>query len=186
MGENSWNGYEQNCLFTNVGDDLFVDTARPAGADGLGDGRGVAVADLDGDGRLDLAINNNNAVPTIYFNRSTPQNNWLMVEVIGDGHSSSRDAVGARVALTLAGGRTMTRWVEAGSGYAAQSAFPVHFGLGTAIELRALEVTWPSGSTRRLEGAELEALGLNRTLRLEEGSPQIVHRPPEESSSSGS
>ena len=181
MGENSWNGYEHNCLFTNVGGGQFVDTARPTGADGIGDGRGVAIADLDGDGRLDLAINNNNAAPTIYLNRSAMEHDWLAVEVVGNGRTSSRDAVGARVALTLAAadggaGKTMTRWVEAGSGYAAQSAYPVHFGLGRAAALHALEVTWPSGETLRLTGAELEALGSNRVLRVEEGSSEIAQR----------
>ena len=175
MGENSWNGYEHNCLFSNVGDGQFVDVARPTGADGIRDGRGVAIADLNGDGRLDVAINNNNMSPTIFLNRSSALSNWLEVEVVGDGDKSNRDGVGARVALTLADGnggssKTMTRWVEAGSGYAAQSAFPVHFGLGPGGKATALEITWPSGTRKRLEAAELETLGINRRIRLEEGS----------------
>ncbi len=178
VGESSWNGYEHNCLFSNVGGGQFVDVARPSGSDSIRDGRGVGVADLDGDGRLDLAINNNNAAPTIYLNHLSPGRHWLRVEVEGDGVRSNRDAVGARVALTVrtAGGasKTMTRWVGAGSGYAAQSAFAVHFGLGAATGAEALEVTWPSGSTRRLDAAELDALGVDRVLRLVEGGAEIA------------
>lgn len=72
----------------------------------------------------------------------------------------------------------MTRWVEAGSGYASQSAFPVHFGLGQADGLEALEITWPSGRVERLEGTELGARieGINRTVRIEEATA-IADRP---------
>ncbi len=71
------------------------------------------------------------------------------------------------MALTLPGGRTLTRWVEAGSGFAAQSAFPLHFGLGAAESVEAVEITWPSGRVARIEG---EALGINRTVRVEEAA----------------
>ena len=165
VGENSWNGYEHNCLFANVGDGQFVDVARPSGADGIGDGRGVAVADFNADGRLDLAINNNAQRPTLYLNR-LDAGNWLRLKLIGS--SSNRDAVGARVALTLAGagaGKTLTRWVEAGSGYASQSAFPVHFGLGDSERVEQVEITWPSGGVTRLAGADL---GINRMVSVSE------------------
>ncbi len=172
MGESSWNGYERNCFFTNLGKGSFLDVARGAGGDAVRDGRGVAIADLDGDGRLDVVIANNHAPPTFYLNRMATDADWLELELVGQ--ESSRDAVGARVSLTLrstgAGGgpgiRTLTRWVEAGSGYASQSAFPIHFGLGEAWRPEALEIAWPSGRLDRLRGADL---GVNRRLRIEEG-----------------
>ncbi|RMH15731.1 MAG: CRTAC1 family protein [Acidobacteria bacterium] len=133
----------------------------------MADGRGVGVGDLDGDGRLDLVVANNNAPPSIYVNRLPPAG-WVRLELLG--RRSNRDAVGARVRLTIAG-RTMTRWVEAGSGYAAQSAFPLHFGLGAARRLERLEIAWPSGLVEGLEGDALAArLSLGRAWRLEEGS----------------
>lgn len=72
----------------------------------------------------------------------------------------------------------MTRWVEAGSGYASQSAFEVHFGLGRADSLEALEITWPSGRVERLEESELAARvgGINRKVRIDEGAPTVAHR----------
>ena len=159
----------------------FVDTARAVGGDDSSDSRGVAIADLDLDGRLDIAINNNNARPSIYLNRFAETGNWLRLELVG-GDRSNRDAVGARVRVTTlsADGRMaeMTRWVEAGSGFASQSAFPVHFGLGEAERLAVLEIEWPSGRVERLAGAELAARipGVNRTVRLEE-SMTLASRP---------
>ena len=152
------------------------------GSDGILDSRGVAIADLDGDGRLDIAINNNNARPSILLNRFAGTGHWLRFELVG-GEGSNRDAVGARVRLRTVGMNgdvtEMTRWVEAGSGYASQSAFPVHFGLGEAERLEAMEIDWPSGRRERLEGAGLanRVPGMDRTVRLvepvtaEPGSP---------------
>ncbi len=132
----------------------------------------MAVADFDGDGRLDLAINNNGQRPALYLNRLAA-GNWLRLRLVGT--KSNRDAVGARVALTLpdggdAGrGATLTRWVEAGSGYASQSAFPVHFGLGGAERVDQVEITWPSGRVARIDGGDL---GINRTVRIEEAEEE--------------
>ncbi len=59
--------------------------------------------------------------------------------------------------------------MEAGSGYASQSAFPLHFGIGDAERVEAVEITWPSGRVARLDG---EALGINRTVRIEEAAEE--------------
>ena len=142
----------------------------------------MAVADFDGDGRLDLAINNNNARPTLYANRLAV-GNWLRLELVGG--DSNRDAVGARVRLTLGdGGKVLTRWVEAGSGYASQSAFPVHFGLGDASRVEAVEIAWPSGAVTSLPGTEL---GVNQTVRVDEagGAAVIAAAPAEAEPSTG-
>ncbi len=131
----------------------------------------MAVADFDGDGRLDLAINNNNAAPTIYRNRLISSGNWLELTLVGS--SGNPDAVGARVRLTLAAaggaeGKTLTRWVEAGSGFASQSAFPLHFGLGEASGIESVEIAWPSGHVDRLSGA---GIAINGPARIKEGAP---------------
>ena len=142
--------------------------ARPTGSDCVKDSRGVAVADFDGDGRLDLVINNNNETPALYLNNLRRAGRGLELKLVG-GQRSNRDAVGACVRLT-AGGKTMTRYVEAGSGYASQSMLPVHFGLGAAESAESVEVCWPSGQVQRFEGEALRAaLGANRLVRIEEG-----------------
>lgn len=154
MGENSWNGYERNCLFANRDGNDFVDVGWAVAADSQKDSRGAAVADFDGDGRLDLAITNNDAPPTLLVNRLPEVGHRVTLELVGT--ESNRDAVGARVRLS-SGGRRLSRWVEAGSGYASQSAHALHFGLGASTGIDALEIDWPSGLQQRLEGAELAA-----------------------------
>jgi hypothetical protein len=152
-----------------VGNGRFVDVARALGADCATDGRGVAVADLDGDGRLDIVMNNNNAAPTIYLNALENTGNWTRLTLTGT--SGNRDAVGAHVRLTVradGAGKTLLRHVEAGSGYASQSDFAVHFGLGKAAEIEALEVLWPGGGEQVLKGPQLDEL-LNRAVYLAEG-----------------
>lgn len=150
------------------------------GCDNLKDGRGVAIADLNGDGRLDVVISNNAAPPTIYLNNQDHTANWLRLNLIGRGPRSCRDALGARVQVTvLCGGqlRTMTRWVEAGSGYASQSEFTLHFGLGDAPAVESLVVTWAGGTEQRFERAELTRV-LNETISINQGTARLTRIPP--------
>jgi enediyne biosynthesis protein E4 len=94
-----------------------MDVARPTGSDCVKDSRGVAVADFDGDGRLDVVINNNNETPTVYLNDLKRTGNAFELKLVGanasdgSGPHSSRDAIGASV-IVKAGGKTMTRQVE--------------------------------------------------------------------------
>lgn len=144
-----------------------MDVARATGSDCVKDSRGVGVADFNGDGRLDIVINNNNETPMLYLNNLKRSGNAVELKLVGT--RSNRDAIGARVRLT-AGGKTMMRQVEAGSGYASESMLPVHFGLGGADRIEAVEISWPSGLVQRIEGESLiTALGVNRMVRVEEG-----------------
>jgi len=154
-----------------------VDASRPLGGDDDRDGRGVAIADLDGDGRVDVVINNNNATPTIYLNRVRRSGNSLRLTLRGNpANGSPRDPIGARVRVSFrpeAGrpSKTLTRWLEAGSGYAAQSEMAVHFGLGKAASVESVEITWPSGHVDRLPG---EDLSLGRRVRLVESDRRVA------------
>ncbi len=146
-----------------------MDVARPTGADSAKDGRGVAIADFDGDGRLDIVINDNAETPTLYLNNLRKSGNAIELKLVGAGGDnvhvrSSRDALGAVVRLT-AGGVTMTRQVEAGSGYASESMRPLHFGIGGADHIDAIEITWPSGRVQRVAGESLAAVGARRRAR---------------------
>jgi len=172
VGENSWNGYEHKCLFANVGNGQFIDVARPTGSDSVKDGRGVAVTDFNRDGRLDLVMNNNNETPVLYLNNLRKSGNALELKLVGT--ESNHDAIGAYVRLT-AGGKTMTRQVEAGSGYASQMMLPVHFGLGSAESVEEIEIRWPSGLVQRIQGQKLKAMIKgSHQLRIKEGSDSLT------------
>jgi hypothetical protein len=178
VGENSWNGYERKCLFANVGNGQFMDIARPTGSDGIKDGRGVAVADLDGDGKLDLVINNNNAAPTVYLNNVRRSGNSVVLKLEGSANKleesmhTNLDAIGAQVRLTIAG-KTMMRQVEAGSGFAAEGMFPVHFGVGNATMIEAVEITWPSGLVQKFDNSQTREW-LNSDVDIKENIPQAI------------
>jgi hypothetical protein len=155
MGRKSLSGYQKKRLFHNLHGELFEDDAARHGVDSVRDGRGVAVADFDNDGRLDLFVANANAEPILYHNTAPRGSHW--VQFLLRGTKSNREAVGAQLRLT-AGGRTYLRFVDGGNGFAAQSNRRVHFGLGSAAKIDRLEVRWPSGVKETLAGLPVDTL----------------------------
>jgi hypothetical protein len=138
------------------------------GCDALDDGRAVAVADLNNDGRLDLVIGNNNTRPTIYLNNQARTGNWLRVDLGNAEPQGGRDPLGARVDVVVRHDgkqRTITRWVEAGAGYASQSDYTLHFGLGEAGALESLTVSWPGGVKRTFTGPAIGPF-INATVSI--------------------
>lgn len=161
-------------LFVNLGDGAFSDAARPLGCDEVEESRGVAIADLDRDGRLDIVLANNDASPTLYLNGLRGTGNWCHFELEGafreDGRRSSREALGTRIAATVRQGgeeRRLVRESIAGSGYAAQSQSGVHLGLGEGGVIIGLEIAWPSGRVSRFEADDLAKL-TNQSWRIRE------------------
>ena len=92
------------------------------------------------------------------------------------GTRSNRDAVGARVRLGVAG-KTLTRQIEAGSGYASEAMLPVHFGLGDSANVESLEITWPDGFVQRFKGAQIDPF-IDRMVLVEEGNDQLAEFKP--------
>jgi hypothetical protein len=164
MGDKTLSGYQRSHLFRNLGGTLFRDVAAEHGVDSLRDGRGVAVADFDGDGRLDLFVANANAEPHLFRNVHPASGNWLQLDLVGT--KSNREAIGARVAVT-AGGRQRWSFVNGGNGFASQSSRRLHFGLGEAERADSVEVYWPSGARQTFRG-----LAAGRRYRLVEGRPE--------------
>jgi hypothetical protein len=173
MGDKTLSGYQRNHLFRNLGGTLFRDEAAAHGVDSLRDGRGVAVADFDGDGRLDLFVANANAEPHLFRNVHPASGNWLQLDLVGA--RSNREAIGARVALT-ASGRERWSFVNGGNGFASQSSRRLHFGLGEAERADSVEVFWPSGARQTFRG-----LAAGRHYRLVEGraEPDVVSADPQ-------
>jgi hypothetical protein len=178
-GDISWNGYEHNVLLRNEGKDTdgtlrFTDTAMATGADDVKDGRGMAIADFDNDGALDIVINNNpgdngdpkRARPTLLHNNLGARRGWLAVEL--EGSKSNRDAVGATVTIET-GGQKQLRLVSAGSGFASQNSARLYFGLNDQTQVDALTVRWPSGLVERFEKVADKSIGARQLIRIKEG-----------------
>jgi hypothetical protein len=164
MGRKSLSGYQKKKLFHNQ-NGIFKDEAARHGVDSTRDGRGVAVADFDNDGRLDLFVANANAEPFLYRNVRPAGPQWA--GFLLEGRKSNRDAVGTQLRAT-AGGRTQLRFVDGGNGFAGQSSRRVHFGLAGATVIDRLEVRWPSGARQTFE-----KVPAGRVYRIVEGDAAL-------------
>jgi hypothetical protein len=139
---------QQALLFRNLADGKFerVSAAPGSGLAVAIQARGLAVGDLDGDGRLDAVFDNIDTPPTLLRNTSGPAMHWLELRLIGDpAKKSPRDAIGAIVYVTT-GAIRQRGDVLSGAGYASQNDPRLHFGLGAATKIDKLEVKWPDGA----------------------------------------
>jgi hypothetical protein len=145
-------------VFTNDGvDGRFLDLSSLSGANDTRSSRGVAFADYDRDGLIDLYVVNKAGSPILYHNvTSAPGFHWLEVRLAGV--TSNRDACGARLTLTVGGARLL-REVFCGSTSLSSGSDPaVHFGLGSDPLASSLVIAWPSGIrqvVRNLAGDQL-------------------------------
>jgi len=105
-------------------------------------GRGMAIGDLNNDGRIDAVVSTNGGNPHVLLNQTETKNHWLTLRLIG--HKSNRDGIGTQVKIsTLLGDQWAT--VTTSSGYLSSSDPRVHFGLGTEEIVKRAEIRWPSG-----------------------------------------
>jgi ASPIC and UnbV/FG-GAP-like repeat len=162
MGNKSLSGYQKKRLFHNERGQAFTDQAPKYGVDSTRDGRGIAVADFDNDGRLDMFVANANGEPFLYRNVVTPAGHWA--EFLLSGTRSNRRATGAQVRVTT-GGRTLLRFVDGGNGFASQASARVHVGLAAATVMDRVEVRWPSGARQTFTNVPAD-----RILRISEGA----------------
>ncbi len=154
---------QKTLLYLNKGQGKFEDATAAAGT-GFGPmrpSRGLAVGDLDGDGRPEIVIVNLNEPPALLKNLG-PRGNWVAVSLAGV--KSNRSAVGARVTIEAEGKKQMQE-VASGGSYFSQSSMTLYFGLGKVGKLDKLEVKWPSGAVQRWSGV----VG-GRTLKIVEGA----------------
>ena len=135
-------------LYRNLGNGKFKDVTEDAGPAFRAPrpARGLAVGDIDGDGRPEIAIVNMNATPSLLKNRA-PQGHYLNLSLTGT--KSNRSAIGARVTVT-AGDRARIDEVMSGGSYYSQNSFTLHFGLGELHEVADVEIRWPSGTVQHL------------------------------------
>jgi enediyne biosynthesis protein E4 len=151
--------------YHNLGDRKFEDVSTKLGhaLQKQVVARGMAYADIDNDGDLDLVITANNGFARLLRNDNGNQNDVLRVKLIGT--KSNRDAIGARITLTAATGLSETRMVKGGSSYLSQSELPVTFGLGKPGFTKGLrlDIVWPSGRKESISGIKS-----NQVLTIQE------------------
>ncbi|MCK0094061.1 CRTAC1 family protein [Yoonia sp. F2084L] len=149
---------DPNNLLMQNADGTFRETAATAGIATKDRSRGAALADFDGDGRLDLVVMNRRAPMELYRNISPDTGNWLAVALNQPG--GNVNAVGATV-VVVAGDIRQSQQLTVGGGHAGGKALPLHFGLGDATEAR-VQVTWPDGTVTTHQGAANGVLNINR------------------------
>lgn len=147
---------EPNQLFRNLGPDesgqwRFADVSRIVGLEHLAPSRGVASADYDNDGDVDLAVVNSNLPAQLLRNDGGNARAWLQVRVVGC--ESNRDGIGTRVRL-YTGDRMQLAEVRSGSSYLSQNEPRLCFGLGAATTADSLVVQWPSGEADVIRGLQ--------------------------------
>jgi hypothetical protein len=138
-------------LFLNDGQGKFRDVAAEVGSAFSQPkvGRGLACADFDHDGDVDVLMTTNNGPAYLYRNDLVSGNRSIRLRLIGT--RSNRDAIGATVRIE-AGGVAQSRTVRGGSSYLSQSELPVTFGLGNQELAERVRVLWPSGRTEEFKG----------------------------------
>jgi hypothetical protein len=113
--------------------------------------RGMAIGDLDNDGRLDAVVTTNEGPAYVLHNETATQNHWLLLKLVG--HKSNRDAIGAEVKIVTASGPQFATVTTAGS-YLSSSDKRIHFGLAKENVVQKIEIRWPSGITQTLENVQ--------------------------------
>ena len=114
-------------------------------------GRGMAIGDIDNDGRIDAVVSTNGGPAHVLLNQTETKNHWITLRLIG--HKSNRDGIGAQVKLVSAQG---SQWatVTTASGYLSSSDRRVHFGLGSDDVVKRIEIRWPSGIQQILDSVK--------------------------------
>jgi hypothetical protein len=150
-------------LYRNLGNGRFEDVSAAGGpaiaAENLG--RGCAFGDIDNDGDVDVVVNNLDGPPTVLRNDVVNGHARITIKCVGV--KSNRSAIGTRVTVT-SGGRSQVAEVMSGSSYYSQSDFRLHFGLGRATKIDAVELSWPSGLRQALRD-----LPVNHAFVVREG-----------------
>jgi hypothetical protein len=111
-------------------------------------GRGLAIGDIDNDGRLDAVVTTNDGEVHVLHNETETSNHWLGIKLVG--HKSNRDAIGAEVKVKTQHGSQLAI-VTTASSYLSSSDKRLHFGLGTDAVVESMEIRWPSDIVQKLQ-----------------------------------
>jgi hypothetical protein len=128
--------------------------------------RGMAIGDIDNDGRLDAVVTTNDGPVHILHNETPSANHWILLKLVG--HKSNRDAIGAEVTLVTASGPQYAT-VSTASSYLSASDKRVHFGLGHETVAQTIEIRWPSGIRQTLKN-----IAADQILQIDEPSARAL------------
>jgi enediyne biosynthesis protein E4 len=164
--------YRESMLLARNTGKVFEDVSAEAGEifQQAWVGRGLAIGDIDNDGRLDAVGTSNDGRMYVLHNSTQTENHWLTLELRG--HKSNRDAIGAEIKVTTAKGSQMAT-VTTASSYLSSSDKRAHFGLGAEAVARTIEIRWPSGIRQTMKNVVADQI-----LKIEEPSlPSEVMSP---------
>jgi len=161
-------------LFRNIGNGKFAEVTKTLGAGFAAPrvGRGIAYADINNDGRLDVLISTNSGPVYLFRNEAqgtSAANRSLRIRLTGT--KSNRDGIGATVKLT-SGGETQTQMLRSGSSYLSASELVLTFGLAQREKADGIEIRWPSGQVDRLTD-----VAAGETVSVTEGKGITASRP---------
>jgi len=147
----------ESLLLHNKGDGTFEDAADQGGAclKTKIRARGSYILDYDNDGRMDVLVTAMGDRAFLLHNRGSFGNHWLTVSL--EGTKSNRDGFGARLKIT-AGGKTYCAQARCQAGFLGTSDPRLHFGLGPAKTIDAIEIRWPSGSLQTLNNVNADQI----------------------------
>jgi hypothetical protein len=153
-------------VFRNTGKKKFEEVAGKLGSALQKEivGRGVAYADVDNDGDLDVVITENNGAARLLRNENGNQNDVLRIKTVGV--HANRDGIGAVVTVKTSRGARMVQMVKSGSSYLSQSEIILTFGLGKPEPGKTVtvEIAWPGGKTESLTN-----VATNQLITVQEG-----------------
>ena len=115
--------------------------------------RGLAIGDINNDGRVDAVVTTNDGPAHILRNQTPTANHWLTLSLTG--HRSNRDGIGAEIKLTTAHGSQLVTVTTSG-GYLSASDKRAHFGLGSDTVANAIDIRWPSGILQHLDNVKAD------------------------------
>jgi hypothetical protein len=125
-------------------------------------GRGMAIGDIDNDGRIDAVVSTNGGPAHILHNETSTSNHWLTLKLIG--HKSNRDGMGAVIKVVSACGQQWVTVTTAGS-YLSSSDSRAHFGLASCAKAQSVEIHWPSGIVQTIKD-----VAADRIVKVDESS----------------
>jgi Flp pilus assembly protein TadD/peroxiredoxin len=168
----TWNGFERNVFYLNNQDGTFSEVSGVLGLDLRDDSRSFALADLDGDGRLEVVLKNRTG-PQIRILHNSMNDIGASIAFRLRGNKSNRDAIGAAVTVQ-SGALRQTKYLQAGSGFLSQHSKELFFGLGKADADTPVHATirWPSGSMQALD-----KLPVNHRIEVQEGVDEFRAQP---------